>query len=65
MRSSKGLLSLTELLKQELVPWKDRKTVVRKVIKSGFPHIYDDGHYFFDPKEVALWFKCREGIRAS
>lgn len=65
MTRAKDLISMKVLIEERIVPWRNEKTVRRKIKDNEFPHVFADGRYFFDPKEVDLWFKRREGIRAS
>jgi predicted DNA-binding transcriptional regulator AlpA len=53
----KGMLSLKEVMAH--VPWESEKTIRRRIKDDRFPNYKYKNTYYFDLKEVELWFKRR------
>lgn len=59
MEIKKKRVTYKELVEGGLIPWKCWRTTKRKIQNENFPAYYD-GQWFFDPKEVDMWWKKRK-----
>lgn len=57
MKFAKDLITMKELM--EHVPWDSERTIRRRIKDDRFPCYKIKTIYYFDLKEVELWFKRR------
>lgn len=57
--SNKRRVTHDQLIEMGLIPWKSKRTTKRRIQSDAFP-AYFSGQWYFDPKEVEIWWKKRK-----
>jgi len=60
MEVKKKRVRYKELVELGLIPWSSWRTTKRKILLENFPAYRDEGTWYFDPREVEMWWKKRK-----